>query len=83
MMEAELEQFLTTLPPVTNSEEQDSFETIECEALDSQHRLWLNSYLAYCRASLQREIETSIPDLTMVGFFRRELLKYSELLSRI
>lgn len=82
MMNAELEQLLTTLPAVGVPDEKEPFVAVECEAMDGQHRNWLKTYISYCRESLQQEVERPIPDLTMVGFFRRELLKYHELLSR-
>ena len=83
MMNAETEQLFTTLSTTHPVEEKDYFEVVECLDLDNQHRGWLKTYLNYCQASLQREVERPIPDLTMVGFFRRELLKYHELLARI
>ena len=67
--------------PARPQEIEAALEPIECGDLDAQHVRWLTSYVAYCQTLLGEEQASASPDLIMVGYLKREILRYQRLLA--
>ena len=57
-------------------------ETIDVDTLDKENQGWVKRYLEQLQVRLAEEQGADAPDLVMVGYLKREIATYQELLAR-
>ena len=59
-----------------------ALEQIDVDTLDKENQGWVKRYLEQLQVRLAEEQGADAPDLVMVGYLKREIATYQELLTR-
>lgn len=68
--------------PVAPDSLAPELERIDVDELDKENEGWVKRYLEQLQARLAEEQGADAPDLVMVGYLKREIATYQELLAR-